>query len=273
MKMPIRETRRRRLARGAIGPGILALAAMVLLGQARCIWGSDEDYLAGGALEPLQVSGSDPEPGAIDVPRAGRLVLELTDRVRPESLGESGLRLFDGSTEVAAATHVDLIGCEVSLEAASPLASDTEYTVEAEGLMGFETGALEDVFSVTFVTGQDASPVATPPAPRFAEVFTTIIVPRCAGCHTSFRSPGGLDLSTPSAAEEGLLNGRSVYADGAPRYVVPGQHASSYLMHKVLGLSGSWGDPMPQAGDWPTDRACGSADPELRLMADWIDGL
>lgn len=272
MRMRTRTTPQR-LGRRAMGLGTLLLAGVVLLGQARCIWGSDKDYLADVDHSPLEVDGSDPEAAETGVARAGRLVIQLSDRVRPESVGDGALRLLEGSAEVAAATHVDLIRCEVSVEAASPLASDTEHTLEAEGLMGFEGGALEDVFSVTFVTGLDASPVAPPPTPTFAEVYTTVIAPRCAACHTDFRSPGGLDFSSPTAAEEGLLNGRSQYAGGAPRYVVPGHHASSYLMHKVLGLPGIWGDPMPLAGEWPTDRTCGSLDPELRLLADWIDSL
>lgn len=272
MRMRTRTTPQR-LGRRALGLSTLLLATVLLLGQARCIWGSDKDYLADVKLAPLQVDGSDPEAAETGVARAGRLVIQLSDRVRPESLGDGALRLLEGSAEVAAATHVDLLRCEVSVEAASPLASDTEYTLEAEGLMGFEGGELEDVFSVTFVTGQDASPVAPPPTPTFSEVYTTVIVPQCAACHTDFRPPGGLDFSNPTAAEEGLLNGRSQYAAGAPRFVVPGHHASSYLMHKVLGLPGIWGDPMPLAGEWPADRSCGSLDADLRLLADWIDSL
>lgn len=270
MRMPTRNRHQRRLGSG---PRVLVLAVVVLLGLARCVWGTDEDYLASVDLAPLQVSESDPEPGAVDVPRSGRLVLQLTDRVRPESVGAGALRLLEGSTEVAAATHVDLIRCEVSVEAPSPLAADSEHTVEAEGLVGFSSGVMEEVFAVTFVTGTDASPVAPVPAPSFAEVYTTVIAPRCAACHGSYQSPGGLDLSSPDAAEEALLSGRSQYAGGAPPYVVPGSHAASYVMHKVLALPGIWGDPMPLFGDWPTDRACGSPDPGLRLLADWIDGL
>jgi len=263
----------RRLSRGVAGVGLSLLAAVVLVGQARCVWGTDKDYLASGDLVALEVSGSQPAAGDTDVSRTDRLALQLTDRVRPESAGTGALRLLDGATEVAAATHVDLLRCEVTLEAASPLAADTSYTLEAEGLVGFGGGAMEDIFSVTFVTGTDASPVAPTASPSFAEVYTTVIVPRCGACHGSLHPPGGLDFSSPDVAEEALLAGRSEFADGAPRYVVPGQHAASYLMHKVLGVPGIWGDPMPLAGDWPADRACGTVDPDLRLLADWIDGL
>ncbi len=100
-----------------------------------------------------------------------------------------------------------------------------------------------------------------------------MISSRCAACHGSYLPPGGLDLSSPEVAEQGLLSGRSSFAARAPAYVVPGHHAASYLLHKVLGLPGTWGDPVPLAGQWPSDRACGSADPDLRLLADWIDGL
>lgn len=266
--------RRMRRGPGVVGPAVIgALALSLLLSQARCIWGSDEDYLASGALDPVEVVASNPADGETDVGRTARLALTMSDRVRPQSVGADGLLLFEGGSEVAAATHVDLLRCDVSVVAASPLAADLEHTLQAEGLEGFESGALRDVISISFVTGQDASPIVPPPPPSFGEVYTAVILPRCASCHSSYQPPGGLDFSTLEAAEEGLLTGRSQYADGAPRFVVEGHHAASYLMHKVLGLPGVWGDPMPLAGQWPEDRTCGSVDPELRLLADWIDGL
>ncbi len=258
---------------GAVFRALAALALVALVGQAHCIWGSDRDYLASQRADPLQVTGTYPEPDQEGVSRTGRLVLRLSDRVRPGSLEEDGLRLLQGAVEVEAATKVDLIECEVSLEAASPLEPETEYTLEAEGLVGFGGGGLEEIFSLSFVTGQDATAVQDATPPTFSEVFSTVLMDRCAACHQGPYSPAGLDLSDPELAEDGLLGGSSIYAEGAPRYVVSGNHAASYLMHKVLGLPGIWGDPMPLGGDWPLDRACGSSDPELRLLADWIDGL
>jgi hypothetical protein len=95
MRSPSQVNLRRGGGRRA-GAVLALLAAVALLGQARCIWGTDEDYLAAGELTRLQARGNDPVAGETAVPRTARLTLRFTDRVRPQSVVPGAVRLLEG---------------------------------------------------------------------------------------------------------------------------------------------------------------------------------
>jgi hypothetical protein len=118
--------------------------------------------------------------------------------------------------------------------------------------------------------------------PTFTRVYTTIIGPRCAGCHR----PGGsgvmvgmLDMSTPAAAFANLVGvdaqGTGAGASGVPCAsaqrvrVVPGDAAGSLLYDKVdsklVGTNPPCGSPMPLGSGAPLSQA------EVDLISAWID--
>lgn len=249
----------------------LLLAASVALTVGGCIFGTDEDYLA-GAPPPLQLVGAAPVDDASGIGRAAPLTLRFTHRVHPDGVGAEAVQLLADGAEVAAATKVDLLDCTLAVSPVTSFEADTDVTLEVDGIHGFGTGPLDAPVSQSYRTGAGLGTPAPRPTPSFAEVYSRVIAPRCASCHRAYRPPFGLDLSTPDVARDRLLHGVAKQ-DGAVPYVVSGQHGASYLMHKILGLPGVTGDPMPRTGGWPIDRHCQTPDPELRLIADWIDGL
>lgn len=112
--------------------------------------------------------------------------------------------------------------------------------------------------------GVVVAPDATPePAVTFGQVWTSILVPRCQGCHGSgsgglFMQDQGITLGDliDTGATTGLCNGRT--------RVVPGDSADSLLFQKVSGI-GLCGPRMPLGGPFLSAA-------ETELIRAWIDG-
>ena len=96
---------------------------------------------------------------------------------------------------------------------------------------------------------------------QFTNIQNTIFTPNCAtsGCHGTSSKSGGLDLSAGSAYFN-LVDIKSNAASTIDR-VRPGDPDNSYLMHKLLGQSGS-GQQMPPGP--PLD------DSHIEMVRDWI---
>lgn len=254
----------------AAGLGVLLVAG--------CLWETDRSYLGDGDTVPLAVVGTDPTSGAEGVSRTPTLVVRLDQRVQPDTVGADTLRLTrgagSGTSSVAGLRRVDLLDCTVYFTPTDPLDPDLTHRLEVEGLRAMGGGTLAEPVSVPFVTGDESRSATPVAAPDLDAVWTQVLQPRCSSCHSGTHPPAGLDLSTVETARATLLGTVSPFRPGVPR-VAAGRHGSSYLMWKLLGLPGIWGDPMPPPTDstWPEDRACGTTDPELRSVAAWIDGL
>ncbi len=264
--------RRRHGIRVATAP--LSLALLALISSSACIWGTDRDYLAEQDPVPLVLQAVEPAPGSEGVSRTPRIRFVFDQRIHPDALGADTAWLSAGAGRIGGSRRLDYLDCAVELTPLSPLAADLRHQAVVEGLWSVENGRLAEAVTTSFVTG-DQSEAATPLAPPgFATLHAEILAPRCSHCHGGHLPPAGLDLGDATVAREHLVARDAFYHDGFSR-VAPGRHASSYLMWKLLGLRGIWGEPMPPPGegDWPADRGCGTADPDLRRIAGWIDAL
>jgi hypothetical protein len=146
--------------------------------------------------------------------------------------------------------------------------------------------AVSPAHTIRFETGSD---VGTAPMPRlvsFAEV-EPIFTARCAtaGCHGAEAPALGLDLSSAEGIERtaigvtsrelpsgttGAEGGRGAVAFAAmpivDRVGEGGYPETSYLLYKILGTDGIFGERMPaMGGPGPL-----LDDAETRLVADWI---
>jgi hypothetical protein len=86
----------------------------------------------------------------------------------------------------------------------------------------------------------------------------------CTSCHrtAAVNFVGGLDLTT-SAAYAALVNAPSRNRPGAVR-VIPGDPDGSYLIHKLEGRPGIFGDRMPRGGPYLTEG-------QILVIRRWIE--
>jgi hypothetical protein len=74
-------------------------------------------------------------------------------------------------------------------------------------------------------------------APRFAELYTSIITARCAPCHvTTSPRAGGLDMATAPIAYASLVGVTATCGGGANTRVIAGDATHSLLYRKVAGV-------------------------------------
>jgi mono/diheme cytochrome c family protein len=99
--------------------------------------------------------------------------------------------------------------------------------------------------------------------PTFSNIRTQVFQVWCGACHTSAgRAPeAGLSLDA-AAAYQSLVNVASNGKPGAVR-VVPGDPASSYLIHKLEGRSDIAGERMPLGGPF-------LAQSDIDVIRTWI---
>lgn len=237
-----------------------------------CIWPTDEPYLANQQPPPLELVSTDPSAGTDGVSTDSVVVFTFDAPVHPDAVSRDTVWLTASAWDVSSSRRVHLLDCSVSLRPHVPLEPLLTHQAQVEGVFGFAAGPLAEPHSVVFTTGDGTGAPPPPAPPSLSDVFAVVFAPRCASCHTGASSPAGLDLSTMDAAAGGLISAESPLRPGST-LVVPGLHASSYLMWKLLALPTRFGDAMPPDGDWPTDRGCANTDADLRLVADWIDGL
>lgn len=123
-----------------------------------------------------------------------------------------------------------------------------EVATTTEG--GEETSGGEET-----MTGGEAMPTMTNVQ---ADIFDKLC-----GCHAGGQGGLTLPIGDKDASHAALINIKAI-GDPTKTLVVPGDSANSYLWQKCAGSDGIKGDPMPLGSGTLQD-------PELQLLADWID--
>jgi len=238
------------------------LLAATAYGAACTIDGEVPRDLAQPALRFVR---GEPTPGARDVPVDTAIDLYFSVPLAAEGLREGSVALQSGLVQSSLRLRVDLLAGRLRARPDVVLRPELDYRLVVNaGLHAIDGSRLAAPVAFSFTTGNTRVP--PPPAPRApsAAELQPLWSTRCVeGCHSAANARAGLDLSTPAAALRGLRDVASDQSD-LPR-VVPGDHARSYLLRKLLGGAPTRGLPMPPSGSPLTAE-------ELRLVADWIDG-
>jgi hypothetical protein len=243
-------------------PRLIGLAPLLLAAIAAavgCSYGNESNN-----LPPLRWIDSAPRPGTREVALDISVDLLFSMPIAAEALGTGAVRLVSGTTIVPADPVVDLLERRIRLTPRQPLRPELRHhVVIASGLPGLDGSTLARTSSFDFTTGRQLrGSTPAPPSPRAAEL-QPIWSARCVHCHGGHRPRAGLDLSSPRAASLGLVDVPS--SESPLRRVTSGDHATSYLMRKLLGRFAITGLPMPPDGSPLTPE-------QLRRIASWIDG-
>jgi hypothetical protein len=117
-------------------------------------------------------------------------------------------------------------------------------------------------------SSSSASPGAGSGTPTFTEVYTTVLEPNCAGCHSAGGADSFLDFSTQANAYSSLVavkaSGPACGSSGLTR-VVAGSASTSLLYEKVSQAKPPCGAQMPFDGA-PLSGG------DQGLIASWING-
>jgi hypothetical protein len=207
-----------------------------------------------------------PTAGDIAVCRACNIDLAFNIPPAAETAIARNIRIFTGLYEVFGDLKTDLIERRVRFTPAAPMRPNLRHQVFLhEDLQGVDGARLGEHLIFDFTTGtHDRTPWEPPPNGSSASALSTWTEAGCqrGGCHRSPNPPAGVDLSSAQAMRRSLVN-IPAGPSGQTR-IVPGDHARSYLMLKLLGEGGTVGFSMPPGGPrLPRSR--------LRQVADWID--
>ncbi len=249
-----------------------ALGLLGLLTLATCYWGSDRSYLAGDDPPPLQYRASSPATHSTGVDRDAEWIVWFTDRVDSTTVNPETVRLTADGAAVEITRRVNLLECSVRVRGVDLLAANQDHRLEVDGLRAVTSGRLNGPVELQLTTGEATSLQGVGSPPTMEVLVDEVFRDRCSSCHDAYRPDAGLDFSSAPAAAYTLIGRESRFRPGRI-LVVPGDHAQSYLMWKLLALPGTFGEPMPPDGDWPIDRHCLTPDPDLRRIAAWIDSL
>lgn len=243
-----------------------ALALSVLLPfEGGCTTDDASPYLSPDDLESFKPVRSDPEPGAIDVCRGSTLKIFFNHAPAARSVVAAHVRVFAGLDEIIGGLKVDLLDRLIRFIPTEPLGADLRHQIYLHpDLQGIEGTTLGERVVFSFTTGTSTRTPSSVPTPSVStkEVLAIWEETGCAGCHGAAAPRGGVDLTSVESVETSLVGAPSAL-DGRQR-VVPGDHAKSYLMLKLLGEGGFVGYPMPPGGP-----RLGRF--QLRQVANWID--
>ena len=230
-----------------------------------CTYEGEPDPRPTRTSETFKIVEYLPSPGQTGVSRSSHIDLIFNAPPDATHVSTTYLRLFSGLYERLGAVKVDLLRRRIRFSPTSSLRAELRYrffiSARLRGLNGVE---LADNVFFDFTTGTGSQ---APPADKLPVVTARDVQPiwadRCISCHGATAPPARVDLSSSTAAVSSLMGVPSAHGD-RPR-VVPGDHAGSYLMLKLLDGGRITGFPMPPSGPALTAR-------QLRLVADWIDG-
>jgi hypothetical protein len=236
---------------------------------------------------PVIVS-SIPEEGATGVDRAVDFRVFFDRPLLPSTVHRGTVRVESGAIDELVSTRFDPVDESIVIVAygARPLDANVTYRIVVDAVRDHEGRSMGASLAIRFETGSDAGAAPVPPAIDFAAV-QPILTARCAlgGCHAPPAAALGLDLSSAGAIEAtaidvvsrelprgttGVEGGRGALAFAAmpilDRVGDRGSPATSYLLYKIVGTDGIFGERMPPiaGGHAPLD------DAETRLVSDWI---
>lgn len=237
------------------------LVLLVLIGG--CTYEGDPDPRRAHTDLTFSIVQYLPRPGQTEISRATHI--DLTFNVAPDAAHVSAayLRLFSGLYETQGTQKVDLLKRRIRFTPTSSLRGELRYqffiSAKHRGLNGAN---LADNIFFDFTTGRSLGLPPRPGADVSARALQPVWNGHCLSCHGA-APRARVDLSSAAAAITSL---KGVRAAGSHRQrVVPGDHAASYLMLKLLDQGGIAGHPMPPSGS-PLSAT------QLRQVADWIDG-
>lgn len=233
------------------------------------VWASACTYGAeatSSEIAQFRLVESVPTAGEVGICRSCNIDLTFNTPPAAESAIARNIRIFTGLYEIFGDLKTDLIERRVRFTPAAPMRTNLRHQVYLhEELQNIDGARLGEQLVFDFTTGtHDRSPWEPPPVVSAASVQSTWTEAGCqrSGCHRPPDPPAGVDLSSVAAMRRSLVN---VPAGPGQTRIVPGDHARSYLMLKLLGEGGTVGFPMPPGGPrLPRSR--------LRRVADWIDG-
>jgi hypothetical protein len=232
-----------------------------------------------GDCTPLQPVAFVPAPNGVAVPTDVEFRITFNDYPDPDTVRSDSLLLTTGYFWVPGNYGVDLIGKAAVMRPIRPLSTRLGYAVHLRPALAALSGCPGTSVDLQFMTGDGGTGVAPPPIPSLAHDVQPIFAQRCAGgCHLASEDDGGGCAAAPAAglslcaadAWDALVGVPSREAGGL-RLVEQGDSARSYLLRKLLPASGSGG---PITGVFGQREPPGDPlpEPELRLIASWIDG-
>jgi hypothetical protein len=205
-----------------------------------------------------------PSAGELNVSRDRPVDLYFDAAPAAETVAPVDVRLFSGLIENTGSVTLDLVGRRIRFRTLVPLRASLRHQIWINGNIRSLAGArLGEPLIFDFTTGAQADTPAEPPRPEVTARDLQAAWTACSACHGISPPRGGVDLSSPEATVRSL-SGVTSGGSGLQR-VVPGDHARSYLMRKLLGEGGMVGLPMPPDGPR-------LAAEQVRAVADWIDG-
>ncbi len=216
------------------------------------------------------------QQGAQDQALDSPLVIFFTDRVAAAGLNSKNIALSrGGGAGPAMRLRQDMVRCSVTVQPVVDLEPGSVYELRvSEDLESWSGARLDKDFSVSFTTGNHLE--GSPPKNRVTNesVQEQVFDRHCGCCH----DPKTGAYAHILALEADSLVGRKSRSNPNLFLVVPGSHEESYLLHKVLGLPGIDGEPMPPpdlacGASWPRTRMCSDDDADMALLADWIFDL
>jgi hypothetical protein len=213
----------------------------------------------------FELQQTTPRAGQQDVLLGAPVDLFFNVPPDPDSVAAPHVRVFSGLIETQGKLKVHLVDRRIRFTPLETLRPDLRHQVYVnQELRGLNGAPLGQTVVFNFTTGStDRWPVPQPPAEVKASDIQPLWDQRCTSCHRGPAPPGEVDLSSAGDALRTLRGAHASYGDKIR--VVPGDHAHSYLMLKLLGLGGFVGFPMPpDGGRLPQE--------DLRKVATWIDG-
>jgi hypothetical protein len=230
-----------------------------------CSYENDPYLRPGASPERYLITATYPAAGQTGVSRDTAIDLVFDAAPAAETISAADVRLFSGLVETLGSLHADLLERRIRFTPGPLLKPRVRYQVHvSETIRGLNGAKLAESHLFDFTTDEGATPQAPLPAPPTAAPVQAIWNRACAGaCHAPAQPRCGLDLSSISASLRTLSNVSAT--EWSLKRLVPGDHARSYLMRKILDQGGFIGMPMPPAGPSLSLE-------ELRLIADWIDG-
>ena len=249
-----------------VGRPLLCVSGLLITLTGCTYGGEDEPGLANDSpRQSFALVATEPRAGATGVAPRTSISLRFDNPPDIATVTPSRVRVFSGRVEFLGSLEVHLVDQWIRFVPAVPLRSRLRYQVfigpDLRGLNGAAFGAWA-MFNFTTGREQAAPAQPAPDAVSFSQVHSEILSPGCASCHAPPDPIAGVDLSSPEGAIATLRGVRSRF--GQMLRIVPGRHAESYLMLKLLGQGRIAGFPMPPRGR-PLNRN------QLRQVAAWID--